>query len=211
MRTVYHGHDVAQYKDKLERAIYRYGHPRGTYRPFSYGLDDHVDDKLGYMQPSAALYWQKYLHEALVAHDVYDRGDIWAMTILDRRWHFGEHHWRFEPRRIEHQVRRALKGLNYLVMTEFEVFGNLHQFEQLPQRSINEQVNHGRIIAPHIQGLIWGRRPSRRQRAQFLGGLSGSYGIKLMPLNNFAGAVRYMVKPPYMGRLVKPLPVVAPE
>ena len=221
MQSAYQGYDVRWYEDELERAITRYGLPQGAPRSSLRDLDYRVADLLGYMQPSAALYWQFYLYHALVAGDVFDRSDIWTITVLDKRWHFGEHRWNFAPTKIEYQVRRALHGLNYLMMIEFEVFGNLHHLEQLSSLSAAPEIDpslpphlgwrmseprqrdDGRIIAPHLQGLIWGQRPSRRQRSQFPGSIFNASGIKLMPLTDFAGAVRYMVKPPYMGRLVR--------
>ena len=225
MKSVYQGYDVEWYADKLDRAIARYGLPQGigVHRTWLRDLDYRVRDLLGYMQPSASLWWQCYLYHALTASDVIDRPDIFTITILDKRWHFGERRWNFAPGKIEYQVRRGLKGLNYLVMIEFEVFGNLRYFEPLPSTgnawqlepggvipphlqwlmSEHRQRDEGRLIAPHIQGLLWGQRPSRRQRAQFAGGIFDAPGIKLMPLTNFAGAVRYMVKPPYMGQLLQ--------
>lgn len=169
-------------------------------------LDYRVLESLGYMQPSAALYWQFYLYHALTAGGVIDRPDIFTITVLDHRWHFGEHRWQFAPGKIEYQVRRALKGLNYLVMIEFEVFGNLRHRDEWIQDGEDYVHDRGRLITPHIQGLLWGQRPSRRQRAQFAGGIFNAPSIKLMPLTSFAGAVRYMAKPPYMGQMVHSRP-----
>src|ERR1051326_7044960 len=91
---------------------------------------------------------------------------------------------------MKHRVRHALQGLNYLVMIEFEVFGNRWYHEEwTDDDGFNVNVPRGRLIAPHIQGLLWGQRPSRRQRAQFAGGILNAPSIKLMPLRNFAGAV----------------------
>ena len=108
-----------------------------------------------------------------------------------------------------------MKGLNYLVMIEFEVFGNRRYlvngaspriefalYDSSRTDPYTQSIDYGRVIAPHVQGLIWGRRPSRWQRTQFLGGDFNAPGVMLKPLTNFAGAVRYMVKPPYMGQLV---------
>jgi hypothetical protein len=201
VRSVYDGFDVAAYDEKIKRAINRYGLPTGAYRSWMRDLDYRVSDLLGYMQPSAPLHWQFYLHHALTAGGVIDRDDIYTITILDQRWHFGEYKWGFAPEKIKYQVRRALKGLNYLVMIEFQVFGNLRYREEwTDEQGFNVDVEYGRVIAPHIQGLLWGKRPSRRQRAQFAGGIFNAPSIKLMPLSNLAGAVRYMVKPPYMGQ-----------
>lgn len=202
----YPGHDIRFYKNKLESAIARYGFPTGARRSCIRDLDHRVADFLGYMQPSAPLHWQAYLYRALLAEDVFDRSDIYTITIIDQRWHFGERQWDFQPGKIEYQVRRALKGLNYLAMIEFQVFGNVHHTQQLVIDSVEQVRDFGRVIAPHVQGLLWGRRPSRRQRAQFPGGLFGAPGIKLKRITDFAGAVRYMVKPPYMGQLLHPLP-----
>lgn len=196
------GFKVREYKDKLENALTWYGVPRRALNMRARGLDYRVTDMLGYMQPSASVYWQHYLYHALTEGAVIDRDDIRPITILDHRWHFGEHQWNFNPRKIEYQVRRALKGLNYLVIIEFEVFGNLQYREEWFEDGLQETCPHGRLITPHIQGLLWGKHPSRRQRAQFAGGIDNAPGIVLKRLTNFAGAVRYMVKPPYMGQEV---------
>ena len=189
-----------------QRSIARYGLPQGAYRWWLRDLNYRIRDLLGYMQPSAALYWQYYLYHALTAGDVIDRPDIFAITVLDHHWHFGEYQWNLAPGKIEYQVRRALKRLHYLVMIEFEVFGNLRYRDEWIQDGEDYVHDRGRLITPHIQGLLWDQRPSRRQRAQFAGGIFDAPSIKLMPLTNFAGAVRYMVKPPYMGQLVRPRP-----
>ena len=172
------------------------------YRTWLRDPDYRVLGLLGYMQPSGALYWRSFLYDALIAGDVYDRPDIWTITILDRRWHFGECRWDFAPKKIEHQVRRALKGLNYLVMIEFEVFGNVRYLEDVVSGRLVHPRDQGRTIAPHIQGLVWGRMPSRQQRSQFEGGIFNAPGVTMKSLTNFAGAVRYMVKPPYKGQLI---------
>jgi hypothetical protein len=70
------------------------------------------------------------------------------------RWHFADRGLEFCTEKIEYQVRHALKGLNYLVMIELAA----HE-------------DHGRVVAPHIQGLIWGDAPSRRRRVRFSGGI----------------------------------------
>src|SRR3954467_3241310 len=104
MKPVYQGLDVRQYKDKLDRANSLYGLPKRAHAARVHDLDFHVPDLLGYMQPSASVYWQHYLYHALTEGGVIDRQDIRAITILDHRWHFGEHLWDFNPRKIEYQV-----------------------------------------------------------------------------------------------------------
>ena len=206
MPKVYPGHDVEFYQDRLAKTIRRYGMPTAAPRYWRRDLDYLAWDALGYMQPRAALFWQQHLYRALVADGVVDRPDIYTITIVDQRWHFGQHDWNFQPAKIEYQVRRALKGLNYLVMVEFQVFSNVRYHQPVVVDGIEQWRDHGRVIAPHIQGLLWGKRPSRRQRGLFPGGLFGAPGIKLVRLTDFAGAVRYMVKPPSIGQLVHPLP-----
>jgi hypothetical protein len=207
MARVYEGFDVREYEDKLSRAIRRYGLPPTARQWWARDLNQRVWDFLGYMQPAAAQYWQAYLYNALLASDSVDATqDAWTITILDRRWHFGERLWNFAPGKIEYQTRRALKGLNYIVMIEFELFGNVHYLEELGDDKVARHRNQGRLIAPHIQGLIWGRPPSRRQRGQFAGGIFNAPGVTLKELTNFPGAVRYMIKPPYVGQTVHPRP-----
>jgi hypothetical protein len=62
----------------------------------------------------------------------------------------------------------------------------------------------GRIIAPHVQGLIWGETPGLRARCAQLGaGLAGADPLRLLAIREaaggFAGAVGYMVKTPHHG------------
>jgi hypothetical protein len=62
--------------------------------------------------------------------------------------------------------------------------------------------NTGRIIAPHVQGLIWRETPGLRARCAQLGaGLASADPLRLLAIREaaggFAGAVGYMVKPPY--------------
>jgi hypothetical protein len=54
-----------------------------------------------------------------------------------------------------------LAGSNYVVAIEFAYFRN-HVMAD----------NTGRIIAPHVQGLIWGRHPDCRLGARSLGPVS---------------------------------------
>jgi hypothetical protein len=202
MKPIYLGFDIPGYHARLCKTIRRYGLPRGAPRAWLRDPDFQARDYLGYMQPSSAMYWQCYLYAALQAAGIDQRPDLSTITSLDERWHFGERAWNFAPKKIEYQVRRALKGLNYLVMIEFEVFGNLRYRDEWIQDGEDYVHDRGRLITPHIQGLLWGQRPSRRQRAQFAGGIFDAPGIELKSLTNFAGAVRYMVKPPYMGQMV---------
>jgi hypothetical protein len=148
------------------------------------------------------MYWQCYLYAALQAAAIDQRADLSTITILDKRWHFGERHWNFAPGKMVYQVRRALKGLNYLVVIEFEIFRNVRHLASPPLGSVAAHADHGRLIAPHIQGLIWGRLPSPRQRAHFQGGLFNAPGIKVIGIHDFAGALKYTGKPPYRGRSV---------
>ena len=103
---------------------------------------------------------------------------------------------------MEYQVRRALKGLNYIVAIEFETFRNVRYLGPPPPGSVAAHQDQGRTIAPHIQGLIWGKFPSPRQRAQFSGGIFNAPGIKVVGVHDVAGAVKYLGKPPYRGRSV---------
>ena len=203
MSLIYPGYDVCAYKRILERAILNYDLPCGAPRSLYGDLDYRVLDFLGYMQPAAGVYWQTYLYHSLVDGGVYRRSDIYPTTIIDNDWHFGERQWDFSPGKIQHQVRRAFKGLNYLVMIEFAIFGNVRYHKEI-NAGASRIRDQGRLIAPHVQGLIWGERPSREQRAQFAGGIFGTHGTTLRTLTDFAGAVRYMVKPPYRGELVHP-------
>jgi len=82
------------------------------------------------------MYWQCYLFAALQAAGIDQRPDLSTITILDKRWHFGERHWNFAPGKMVYQVRRALKGLNYLVVIEFEIFRNVRYLGPPPSGSV---------------------------------------------------------------------------
>ena len=99
-----------------------------------------------------------------------------------------------------------MKGLNYLVIIEFEIYRNFRYLEPLPAGSVVPHVDQGRLIAPHIQGFIWGKFPSARQRARFEGGIFDVPGIKVVGVHDFDGALKYMGKPPCRGRSVFRLP-----
>jgi hypothetical protein len=186
----------------LRKAISRYGLPPGAPRAWLRDPDFQAWSSLGYMQPSGGIYWQCYLYAALQAAGIDQRFDLSTITILDKRWHFGDRDWNFAPGKIEYQVRRALKGLNYLVMIEFEVFRNVRHLAAPRPGSLAAHEDQGRVIAPHIQGLIWGDVPSRRSRTRFSGGIFNAPGIKIISVHDFAGALRYMAKPPHRGRSV---------
>jgi hypothetical protein len=196
------GYDIPAYSDRLLKAIHRYGVPLGCHFRWPDCLDYCAWDYLGYMQPSSGLWWQCYLQEAIKNFGLSEWEDLGTLTILDDRWHFGERDWNFRPGKIEYQVRRALKGLNYVVMIEFEIFRNVPYFGPPSPESVASHTDSGRLIAPHIQGLIWGKRPTRSQRRQFAGGIFGAPGVKIKEVYDFEGALRYMAKPPYRGRSV---------
>lgn len=196
------GHDIPGYHQRLSKAIARYGFPKGIHGHWRRDPDFQAWDTLGYVQPSGAMYWQCYFYAALQAAGVDHRADLSTITILDKRWHFGERHWDLSPRKIEYQVRRALKGLSYLVMIEFEIYRNVRYLAPPSPGSVARHADHGRLIAPHIQGFIWGKFPSPRQCALFPGGIFDAPGIKVEGVYGFTGALRYMGKPPYRGRSV---------
>jgi hypothetical protein len=201
-KSIYLGYDIPAYHERLRRAIARYGLPAGAPRAWLRDPDFQAWDYLGYMQPSGAMYWQCYLYPALQAAGIDQRADLSTITILDKRWHFGERHWDFSPGKVKHRVQQALKGLNYLVMIEFEVFRNVRYLQSLPRNKVKLFRAQGRLIAPHVQGLVWGKLPSPRQRSLFEGGIFNAPGIKVIDVHHFPGALRYMGKPPYRGRSV---------
>jgi hypothetical protein len=208
MRTKlsYLGHDIPGYTERLRKAISRYGLPSGAPRAWLRDPDFQACGYLGYMQPSGSIYWQCYLYTALQAADIDLHLNLSTITILDKYWHFGERNWNFAPGKIEYQVRRALKGLNYIVMIEFEVFRNVRYLGSPLLESVAAHQDHGRLITPHIQGFVWEKFPSLAQRNHFSGGIFNAPGIKIVAVHDFPGALRYMIKPPYKGRSVFRLP-----
>jgi hypothetical protein len=161
-RPIYLGHDIPGYHERLCKAISRFGLPTGAPRAWLRDPDFQAWDQLGYMQPSGAMYWQCYLYAALQAAGIDQRLDLSTITILDQRWHFGERKWNFSPGKIKYRVQESLKGLNYIVMIEFQVFRNVRCLQPLPRNKVKLFRDQGRLIAPHVQGLIWGKLPSLR-------------------------------------------------
>src|SRR4051794_8672168 len=201
MKPIYPGYDIPSYHERLTKTISRYGLPKGAPHAFFGDPDRRAWNYLYYMQPSAAMYWQCYLYAALQAVAIDQHPELSTITILDKRWHFGERHWNFAPGKMIYRVRRALKGLNYLVVIEFEIFRNVRHLASPAPGSVAAHADHGRVITPHIQGFTWGQRPSRSQRANFEGGFLDATGVKIVRVHDFPGAIRYMGKP-CMGRSV---------
>jgi hypothetical protein len=201
MKRVYSGYDVRTYHEKLVKTIARYGLPKGAPHAWLRDPDFRASDHLYCIQPSAGIYWQCYLYAALQAAGIDHQAGLSTITLLDERWHFGAKNWKFSPTKMEYQVRRALKGLNYIVVIEFEIFRNVSYLGP-PQSGSVVASDQGCTIAPHFQGLIWGSPPSRQQRAQLSGGLFGAPGVEVESIYDYPGAVRYMCKPPHKGRSV---------
>jgi hypothetical protein len=134
-KRIYPGYDIPGYHERLSKSIRRYGLPRGAPRAWLRDVDFQAWNYLGCMQPSGAMYWQCYLFAALQAAAIDQCPDLSTITILDQLWHFGERNWNFAPAKIEYQVRRALKGLNYIVAIEFETFRNVRYLGPPPRKS----------------------------------------------------------------------------
>jgi hypothetical protein len=152
-KPVYLGFDIPEYQERLRKAISRYGLPHTAPRAWLRDPDFQAWDSLGYMQPSGVMYWQCYLFAALQAAGIDQRFDLSTITILDKRWHFGERKWDFSPGSIKYRVQQALKALSYLVMIEFEIFRNVRCLQPLPRNKVKLFRDQGRLIAPHVQGL----------------------------------------------------------
>jgi hypothetical protein len=200
LKPIYKGFSTAAYTERLEAAIQRYGLPFGAEwlrgnSPMNNINGDMPWASLSYMQPEAAVYWHNYLNEAMLDAGIYRRTDLRTITILHAPWHFGSRQWRFDLHAIKRYVRRALRGTNYIVMIEFEIYRNLYYWRQEQQQSYPE----GKLICPHVQGIIWGPLP-RSVRKAFDGGILGAPAVKLKRIYHLPGASLYMVKPPYKGR-----------
>ena len=149
--------------------------------------------ELRYVNPHARWWWLHYLRDAYRQWNIEAAPDLRMITLINGAWHFGEASWDFDLNRIKRQIRAILAGYNYVVAIEFAPFRN-HVMAD----------NTGRIIAPHLQGLIWGETPGLRARcAQLVPGLGGADPLHLLTIREaaggFAGAVGYMVKPPHHG------------
>jgi len=153
-KRIYLGHDIPGYQQRLSKTIARYGFPKDLHGHRRRDLDFEAWDRLGYMQPSGAMYWKCYLYAALQTAELDLRDDLHTITILDKRWHFGERLWDFAPGKIKYRVQRSFCGLNYLVMIEFEVFRNVRYLQPRPDRKIERVRDQGRLITPHVQGFM---------------------------------------------------------
>jgi hypothetical protein len=178
----------------LRAALYRYGPPpRMQLRQAFDLISPRRARELRYVTPHARPLWQRYLHQAFGHWDTETAPRLRMLTLLNGAWHFGEHAWDFDLERIKRQIRAILAGYHYVVAIEFACFRNYRM-----------TTGTGRIIAPHVQGLIWGDTPGlRARRAALVAGIAGADPIHLRSIKEeaggFAGAVGYMVKPPHHG------------
>ncbi|HVH74289.1 MAG TPA: hypothetical protein VM755_05175 [Stellaceae bacterium] len=152
------------------------------------------------MQPDAAILWRNYLVYACSGR-LSKVVDFRTLTILDTNWHFGERNWQFNLNKVKHKTRKSLKGLNYIVIVDFDIYRNYHYKIPVSGPLFRER-DFGRLIAPHIHGIIWGPRLSLERRAKFAGGLFGAPAVKEVKIYHFGGASLYMVKPPYRGKSI---------
>ena len=183
-----------QHAQDLRDAFHEYGPPLGMPMRRALDLISHRRAlELRYMNPHARPIWQHYLRKAFGDWGVETAPDVRMITLINDLWHFDERTWDFDLDRMKRQIRSLLAGCNYVVSIEFAYFCN-HLLA----------VGSGQVVAPHVQGLIWGETPGLRERcAQLVPGLAGADPLHLLAIREaaggFAGAVGYMVKPPYHG------------
>lgn len=143
---------------------------------------------LAYMNPYARGTWRDCIASAIEECDVSD--DLWVTTILNESWHFDDTEWKFDGDRVKRQVRNALIGESFLF-----------HIELAPYRNVRGTLG-GRLITPHIQGLMWrklGRGERSKVNGRFAGGLFGADPLWQVPPYDFPGALRYSIKPPFHG------------
>lgn len=181
--------------DHMTTAITRYAKlPRRRLNRIIERFSRENAGNLAYLNPWSDEMWQNYLYRGLVLRGARYRSPV-AVTAIHPPWNTNTSSPRFNLAEIRGEVEEAFSGLSYLVMIEFAVFRN---------------VSHGggRLIAPHIQGLVFGDIDNGRLaklRKRFGGGMDGAHGLWLEKVTDLAGAVRYLVKPPVCGYSRKPL------
>ena len=186
--------DCRQHAQDQQQALDRYGPlPRRSLRLVRSLLRRGRALELRYINPYAREAWQKYLLDALLRRGIDAVPDLRTITIINGDWQFSEKSQDFDLERLKRQIRKILRGYNYIVMIEFAYI-----------RNYQDGHGTGRVIVPHVQGLIWGVTPGlRTQRAKLTPSMAGADPIHLRVVNDaaggLAGAVSYMVKPPYHG------------
>jgi hypothetical protein len=198
----YPGFSPFDYTWRLTNAINKYGLPASLPIEWEYDINNEAFYYLKYMQPDSALIWIRYLSTAMKLYRLDQRKDLATLTIIDKRWHFGEEWWNFSAQFIKNEIQRIFLNLNYILLIEFGVYRNYHHHTQLGPHSLIQDLDEGRLIAPHAQGVIWHKRPTRAQRKKFSGGIFNAHSVHVRDVHDFDGAVRYMVKPPYRGQSV---------
>lgn len=150
--------------------------------------------ELQYMNPFAALPWTLGLEKALNPY-LDNHAQAFMITAIHDQWHTNDCSWSIDPKSIRRDIWHGLRGINYVGMVEFALFQNV-------------AFGHGRLVAPHFQGIAWGEnldaRSTRKSRKFFRGGLNGSNGLWVKKITNKFGALSYAVKLPAYGyRLIK--------
>jgi hypothetical protein len=192
-RTQVHHHE------QLNRALDRYGAVRRRrVERIRHAVGRHQARELRYMNPFARGVWLRHLIEAAEFYDLRSRTHLSAITIISPDWDFDEKNWSLDLDRIKRHVRKLLRGYNYLLHIEFAYFRNYRVFD----RETGEVV--GRLISPHLQGLIWGPRPGWKARKKGLRrGITGARPVVVIPVSEarggLDGALTYMTKPPFYG------------
>lgn len=191
-----HAH-IAGHADAIARALERYCDRDNIRRGHSAELE--VAEELisrreqtsfNYMNPySRSLWIDLFLDQLLVPR--FESEQFYKITILDLNWHTSERAWNIDLNRIKRDVRNRLRDVNYVLFIEFAFF-----------RNVSDPTERSRVVAPHVEGLVWGpgcRSRINQIRHRFSGGLFGADPIHLKKVHHLAGAVRYAIKPPYKG------------
>lgn len=106
------------------------------------------------------------------------------ITVIEKNWETNSVKFEFNARKITKELRKGLKGLNYIGLIEFAYFRKKD------------------LIAPHFHGLIWGELTKDREdqlNALFSGGRKGAKGFVAKKVYNLVGALAYCTKPLYHG------------
>ncbi len=109
------------------------------------------------------------------------------ITIVDSDWHVGLNSGAIDIPKIKKTVQNRLRGLSGVLQVEFAFFRTARHKNGEP------------LLAPHVQGLVWGNQTRRERQVtaeRFPGGAYGARGVLRKKVYDLKGAIGYMVKPP---------------
>jgi hypothetical protein len=148
------------------------------------------------LNPYAGAKWAGILHEAIEAASFDDTP--WKVTIIDDDWMFStyprgpsERDLRWMLSRMRRAVRRALRGVPYLLQADFAVR--------------RHDAGHRMAIEVHWHGLVWASEEKvEALKKRFPANRFGADRFRARGVYDLTGALRYVTKDTRLGyRTVK--------